>query len=276
MAFVLKRILDRGGSHPVVARVFRQTHDLLEWSNLPQEKTDQLKTIYLDLTKRILKIDDLVGRLIESLKNADQEMTDDKASGRTNHLPQIMGIEGEVETFLYEAKNILRTLLNVINIAFDMKFKEASAFYDTKGDRRGKVVVWATKELGPDHNFTKMLITEQPWVADLIQRRNAVEHPGELSGWLHIDNITLHASGKMIPPLWRRNDGPGYNLIADLETGLINLCTFAEDVLVEVVRHTFKSPVLGFFEIPVAERDPECPVRIKVGLDPAKVKWPGQ
>lgn len=276
MAFVLTKILEHGAHHPVVARLLRQTHDLLEWSNLPKEKVDQIKTIYLELTKRVLKIDDLVGRLIEGLKKADKEMTDDKASGRTNHLPQIIGIEGEVETYLYEAKNTLRTSLGVLNIAFGTDFEEASAFYDTKGTGQGKVVEWATKTLGADHEFTKMLVTEQPWVADLVQRRNAVEHPGGFSGRLYIDNITLHASGKMIPPLWRRNDGPGYNLVSDLETGLINLCTFAEDILVAVVRHTMKSPVLTFFEIPVSDRDPQCPVRIKIGLDPAKVKLPSQ
>eukprot|EP00456_Euglypha_rotunda_P085047 TRINITY_DN85654_c0_g2_i1.p1 TRINITY_DN85654_c0_g2~~TRINITY_DN85654_c0_g2_i1.p1 ORF type:complete len:117 (-),score=35.80 TRINITY_DN85654_c0_g2_i1:10-360(-) len=96
----------------------------------------------------MLKVDDLVGRLIDGLLKADQEMTDDKAAGRKNHLPQIIGLEGEVETYLYESKNTLRTLLGVINTAFDTNFQEASGFYDTKGDGRGKVVAWAIDTLG--------------------------------------------------------------------------------------------------------------------------------
>lgn len=276
MHIVISKILDHGAGHPVVARLIRQTHDLLEWSTLPKEKIDQLKSIYFDLAKRVLKIDDLVGRLIEGLQKADQEMTDHKLNGRKNHLPQIIGIEGEVETYLYEAKNVLRTLLGVLNIAFDTKFQEASCFYATKGDGRGKVVAWAKETLGADHSFTKMLTTEQPWVADLIQRRNAAEHPGGFSGTLYIDNIKLYPTGKIIPPVWRRDDGQPFDLIADLETGLINLCTFAEDILCEVVGHTLRFPTLAFYEIPVADRDPESPIRIRIALDPDKVKFPSK
>ena len=53
---------------------------------------------------------------------------------------------------------------------------------------------------------------------------------------------------------------------------LRNLLTLGEDLLVEVVKRGEPSRFVAFYEIPVGERDPECPVRIRVGPTPEMLK----
>ena len=274
MDIVIKKVLSEGPQNPVVARLLNQTMELLPWAHLPKEKEGRVLELYFELTKRLLKLDQLVGRLMEGMQKADEEMTANKAAGRDSNLPQILGIEGDVETFLYDAKNFLRTLLGVPNIFFDEAFDEASAFWDPKGDGRGTLVSWATDKFGPDDGFTKMLVTEQPWVGDLIRLRNAVEHPGGRSGTLYIENVALHPTGKMVLPVWWLDVGVGVNLLSDIDTSFCNLCTLAEDMLIECIRKTGLVDYIAFYEIPVEQRDRTCPKRIGVTLDHSKMKPP--
>lgn len=271
----MKKVLSEGTENPVVARLVPQTAELVKWARLPEEKEQQVARVYLELARRLLKIDQQIGRLLDAMQAADYEMTADRKAGIQNRLPQMPGIEGEVETFLYDAKNFLRVLLGILDIFFGKKFDEAKAFWDTRGDGRGDLYKWALATFGPDDTFTRMLSTEQSWVGDIIAKRNAVEHPGKLSGTLYIENITLHPSGMMVPPVWWLNVGVGVNLLLDLETGMINLCTLAEDMLVECIRHMPSfPPYVAFYEIPVEQRNPACPVRIGVTLDRSKLKPP--
>jgi hypothetical protein len=54
---------------------------------------------------------------------------------------------------------------------------------------------------------------------------DAVEHPGGRSGTLYIENLTLHPTGKLVPPWWL-NAGVGQNLLQAIDVTHVNLCTF--------------------------------------------------
>lgn len=122
MSLIVKKVLSEGTENPVVARLVSQTAELLKWARLPEEKEQQVARVYLELARRLLKIDQQVGRLLDAMQAADCEMTEDRKAGLKNRLPQMPGIEGEVETFLYNAKNFLRVLLGVLDIFFGKKF----------------------------------------------------------------------------------------------------------------------------------------------------------
>jgi len=259
----------------VVARLVSQTTELLPWGRLPKDKDQRILHIYFDLTRRLLKIDQQIGRLMKGMQDADKELTEHHAAGRHLHLPQIVGIEGEVETFLYDAKSFLRTLLQVFDVFFDQHFEEASAFWHPKGDGQSELVKWAARTFGLDDTFTQMLVTEQLWVGDVIQYRNAIEHAGGRSGTLYIENVTFHPSGKMVLPVWWLNVGVGVNMLSDLDVTLCNLCTLAEDILVECIRHQPDFPqYVAFYEIPVDQRDLTCPKRIAATINHSKMNPP--
>lgn len=275
MGVIIKQVLSEGASNPVVARLTSQTLELLPWVRLGKPGEDRVFAVYFELTRRLLKIDQQIGRLMKAMEDADAELTAHLAAGRQTHLPQIVGIEGEVETFLYDAKNYLRTLLEVFDIFFDKRFDEASAFADPKGVGQGEIVAWAKQTFGADNDFTKMLVTEQVWIGDVIQHRNAVEHPGGKSGTLYIENVTFHPSGKMVLPVWWLNVGVGVNMLSDLDVTLCNLCTLAEDILLGCIQQQKGFPsYIAFYEIPVEQRDLTCPKRIMATIDHSKMKPP--
>jgi hypothetical protein len=275
MPFEVRKISNYGTGHPVVARLKIQTHELLQWADLPKEKREAVTTLYFDMAERLLKCHEAQARLVAALKTATDEFRPSE-NPRVRNVPHVAGLRGEVETFLYEAKNYLRDLLGVIDLFFDKMFGEASAFYDPKAKGGSDLVVWATAQFGAADPFTTMLIQEQGWAGELIRKRNAVEHPGGKSGTLVIENFTPLPDGRFGLPRWHRDTDPPVGLFPDLETLLDNLLTLGEDMLVSCIHHRTRHEIIQFVQIPVAERQAECPQRITVQIDHSKLKPPLQ
>jgi hypothetical protein len=53
---------------------------------------------------------------------------------RVRQIPHIIDLKGTAENFLYEAKNYLRDLLELLRIAYGCKLKNASDFAKDEGD----------------------------------------------------------------------------------------------------------------------------------------------
>jgi hypothetical protein len=101
--------------------------------------------------------------------------------------------------------------------------------------------------------------------------RNAVEHPGGLSGTPTLNNIRIDPNqpGSYIPPTWARTGRPDSSIVKDMDCGLDNMLTLAEDLLVGVVMNKSKSQkLITVFEILSEDRDPQCPIRLRVGPSP--------
>ena len=100
-------------------------------------------------------------------------------------VPQIARLEPECHNFLYEAKNFIRVLLQVVNHLYGTTFEEASEF-SRAAKKKGSqsLVEFAEKTFGPGDGKTKMLKEAVPTVEALISMRNAVEHPDGYSGKL--------------------------------------------------------------------------------------------
>jgi hypothetical protein len=273
MAFEIKKISDYGTAHPVVARLKVQTHELIQWADISKDKRESVAAVYFEIADRLLKCHEIRARLVAALNKAVAEFRP-SSDPRVMNVPHLIGLRGEVETFLYEAKNFLRDLLAIINPFFDTTFDDASAFYDAAGKDRGRIVVWATEACGDSDHFTAMLSSEQKWIEELIRKRNAVEHPGGRSGTLHIENFTPLTEGRFLLPRWHRDQSEALGLFPDLETYLDNLLTLAEDMLVSCIHHRTQHSIIQFVEIPPDDRDTACPMRLTVQIDKSKLKPP--
>jgi hypothetical protein len=97
-----------------------------------------------------------------------------------------------------------------------------------------------------------------------------VEHPGEYSGFLTINNFRVNPTPgpPYIPPTWKRNDQPEVNIVAAMDEALHDMLTLAEDVLIHAMLQTTPFKQIAFYEIPNEERNPQCPVRLRVTLLP--------
>ena len=189
MTFTITKISNHGVSHPFVARLSVQTSELIRWADLSKADREAVGKLYMmTLQPRLLKCCDILCRLRQGLLESAASVQEQN-DGRINAMPYVVGLEGEVESFLYEAKNYLRDLLNLFRIFFGFNKIAASQFYDVKGKGESKVAAWSRKKFGADDDLTKLLKSEQAWVEQTVRMRDAIEHPGEWSG-----TLTVHRS----------------------------------------------------------------------------------
>jgi hypothetical protein len=266
--FEIRKINNVGVGHPVVARLGVQASDLIAWMDIEDAKRKEIASLYaITLTQRLLRCYQLRNDLAKLVNAAVEAVPPPQGDKRIREVPHVVGLQGVAEGFLYEAKNYLRDLLNLFRIAYDCKLTDASAFANLKGEGDSEIVTWAASTFEPNDELTKLLRTEQEWVAEPIRMRNAVEHPGGFSGTLTLTNIRADPNqfGSYIAPTWARTGRPDSDIVKDMDCGLDNMLTLAEDLLVGVViKKTKSANLIKVVEIPSEERDLQCPIRLRV------------
>jgi hypothetical protein len=271
MVMELKKVGNVGTRNPIFARLKVQTDEMLRWSNLNEQQCQEVMEVYFRAADRLVRCEQFYTRLIAALDLARAEVVPEQ-DPRIRYIPQVADLNGETESFLYESKNFLRDILAALRVFFGKEFTEASVLYDARGKGKSELVKWSEAQFGADDHFTVMLCTEGDWVGELIRKRNAVEHPGGFSGTLHIENIASLPDGKLIEPLWYRDQNEKSWLFPDLHIALDNMLTFGEDMLVSCIAKCTPFKLIQFAEIPEAERRPDCPQRIAVVIDPGRLK----
>lgn len=175
-------------------------------------------------------------------------------------VPHVIRLTPRVEQFLYCAKSALRDLARIFDLFFGKSF--GAARYD-------KIIKWAEEEFGNDSELARVLRQDHNlWIKKLVAMRNAVEHPGGCSGYLHIHNITLvppdHPNYPILElPSWHLNDEPKEPIVEYLQTTVNNILEFCEGMLVICITMYGLPKMVGFAEIPESERDPACPIRLR-------------
>jgi hypothetical protein len=278
MPFEIRKISDVGTRHPVVARLGVQASELIKWIDIEDDKRRETVGLFArTLTERLLRChqfrDDLVNRINASVEGKQPIQSEN----RIQEVPQVIGLKGIAEGFLYETKNYLRDLIDLFRITYGCKLTDASAFTNLKGVGDSEIVTWAASTFGQDSDLTKLLRTEQAWVAEPIRMRNAVEHPGGFSGTLTLHNIRIdpNKADSYIPPTWARTGRPDSSIVNDMDCCLDNMLTLAEDLLIGVMLDKSKSRnLIAVYEIPSEDRDPSCPIRLRVGLSPELLRRP--
>lgn len=260
----IAKISTYGSAHPVVARLVVQTQTLLGWADLSAEEKGEVFDRYCVMKGRLVRCHEVHRRLDEALKKSFGGYQP-VPHGRGKFRPHIIGLKNELDTFLCEGANLLRDVLGVVNIFFGTSFTEAAAFCAARSGGQGQLGKWAADTFGSADPFAKLLAAHQPWLGELIRKRDAVEHPGGTSGALTITNIEQAADGRFAPPMWRRGNMAPTRVFPDIKAMLENLLALAEDVLVACISHknTFGG-MIAFSEIAEADRDPDCPIRMKL------------
>jgi hypothetical protein len=270
--FIVQKHSNHGTTNPIVARLSVQTSQLLQVADLTEAEKGKVTALYFEnLQRSLLRCHDAIERLKQARDGTLAEVANAVDQGARS-VPFVIGLVDEVNTFLFEAKMYLRDLLQVFNVFFGTDFADASRLTRKHNGKEGAVVEWAIQAFGSDGFLTKMLSADEPWIAELVKSRNAVEHPEE-AGPLIVENFRASPSG-IIEPTWRREGKyarPESPLFSNLAVLLDNLLTLGEDVLVDAIRQRPLSPHVGFQIIPPNERSPECPIRVRsvlTGLPP--------
>jgi len=266
--FVFQKVSNHGSANPIVARLAIQTFDLIQWLRAADDEKKMIIDNYLELQRRLLSCFDIHERLIAARRKALADAEKVWGQGQ-NTVPHVIGLQEEVESFLFAAKTYLREVARLLNNLFQANLADDSAiFWDPKGGD-SRVAVWAQRRFGANHGTTKMLASEADWISEIIRKRNAVEHPEGKSGTLKITNFEARAEG-VLPPLWARegsDDALPSDIYKDIPIMMDNLLTMAEDLLVDAIHANPLFPQIIFARIPEEKRNPEAPVRINATVD---------
>lgn len=271
MPFVFQKISNHGSENPIVARLSIQTIDLIRWLKATEEEKKLIIENYIELQRRLLNCFDIQRRLLVARDEALGNAVTIWESGQ-NTVPHIIGLQEEVEGFLFSAKTYLREVARLLNSLFRANLpNDAAIFWDPKGGE-SKVAKWSKDRFGEDHATTRMLASEADWIGEIVRKRNAVEHPGDKSGILKLTNYERVAAG-IIPPHWSRvgaNHVDATDIYKDISVIMDNLLTLAEDLLIEAVRNQPLFPQIILAFIPEKDRSPEVPVRVRATVDLGK------
>lgn len=272
MAFIIKKVSDHGTSNPIVARMAVQTHEVVQFFNLDKEKCDRVLDIYINHVKpRLLSCMEIADAVRQEAEEIEARILRNdlgkQADGRVIELPQIAHLIERVETYLYNAKSALRDLALTFEPLFGVRFTHS---------RYNEILAWVIKNFGAEAPLVSFLSDDESWIRRMVDMRNAIEHPSGKLGRLHILNFELvkeEAHGRLFQgPVWFFDGEEPAAIAVDMQTMLSNLLTFAEELL--VVAHVQLNPraIIRFASIPEADRNPQCPVRLRAVLDESKVK----
>ncbi len=267
--FVFQSVSKYGTANPIVARLALQSFEMLKSIDLTDKERETASKQLYDLHNRLLRCYDCIRNLHE--RNEETiEKTGQIFAARNRSIPFIIGLQDEVETFLTSAKQYLRDLVAPMNVIYRSNLKHDAAVFWDKAGKSSAAEKWAAANIGADVGLVKILRDDADWIGELIKRRNAMEHPGDRSGTLVIENYRF-TGPTVAPPQWRRDvegrEGDRSPILQDLDTYLVNLLEFGEEIVAHGVKARPLHEHLELYQIPEERRDPKNPARFQVGLD---------
>jgi hypothetical protein len=274
MAYTIRKVSDHGTSNPIVARLSIQTSELIKFYPLSEKQRDETLKIYFEKVQpRLLRCYELKENLLSELSEIGGKFNKEgiltQSSGRVATVPQVMNLSETCENYLYNAKSFLRDLASIFEPLFGETFTEA---------RYDKIYEWSKAKFGEKDSLVAIIKQDHDlWIKKIISMRNAIEHPGGYAGYLHIHNIEIASDAKtknplLVPPTWHLNNEPRASVLNDFETFIWNLLEFAEDLLVFSLETFDKKFPIVVAQIPEEERDPKCPVRLRMTLTDEFIK----
>jgi hypothetical protein len=260
--FQIKKLSDVGTSNPIVARLSIQTSQLIQPFPLSdKQKEDIFGILGMDVRDRLLNCYKIYAKLHEELIKVNEIKIEDCFQRNAIHVPSIIGLRHMCESFLYQAKSTLRDLIGIFKIFYNKTFLDA---------RFDQAVNWSREKFGKDDDLYKLLEQDnKTWIKKIVFMRNVVEHPNGNSGKLIVNDIKLINKERppyFKAPTWHLEKDVESPILSDMATFINNTLEFSEDLLVILLKKLPSDLPLVFVEIPVEQRDKDCPIRLQVSL----------
>lgn len=258
--WVTKQVAEIGSGHPVVARIFIQSHRMVK-DNLALPAADvEALTLHMHACKEALLTCEAIAHSVaakisdtlEGLKKDGVQVT----KGRSVTLPQIAGLEIECANFLVHTKRMIKLISELPSFFLRLK-RSHSNFAELGKDLSGL--------LKPEHHITRLVVDHVSHTKHLIDLRNFHEHPKTIR--TVIRDFHMLPDGNVSAPTWQVVGGaetrPGF--VQQEMLGAVGLLfELCELLFIHLVDHRLmKHPAfrVQIEQVPNEEVDPNLPIR---------------
>lgn len=258
--FTFVKVSDHGTSNPIVARTFYQSQQLLNLYAFDKEFEKQNSEVMWEIQRQLLDCYEKSSSMIKEIENSKLEFKEKVKNDLSFH-PWIMDLDTRLESFFQSAKLGLRNIGGIFKLFFGEDFGH---FYH-------KAVKWAKEQFGEDDPLTKTLNIHSKWIVEVIDIRNAIEHPNEKPrGRFHVDNFRIRHRNSRVElsePLWWLTDDAPHIVSVVLPIIVEQLIRLSEELYVTSLIKQ-KTPIaVEIKEIPEENRDKSAPMRFRaIGL----------
>jgi hypothetical protein len=261
MTTKLTKVLNQGTSNPIVAEILIQPVNILDLFPLSNDIRDKIFSICNDSCKRLLEMKEFEIWLVHENNSIKQDflLNGLKRIGDDSYETSIIiGLDTKAEAFLQSAKLTIRDCGMLLGLIFGQSF-----------DHKFHIIVeWVKKEFGTSDAFVFWLDGNQKWIKNIIEMRNAIEHPSEKPrGRLHISNIDFNFVGNRTignDPVWFLTGESPTSIVSDIKSINNRILHFEQEVIIISLLKKFPEIPVDIREIPENERDPKCPVRLEL------------
>lgn len=264
MVFQIQKNSNYGTSTPAVARTFFQGCEIMRFFAVSDAQREEAKTVLQELQRHLVRCveicDQIAAQVASAHEDIESEGFDFHSGGQAVTLPTVADLQSKAESFLQSAKLAIRETARLIE-----------PFYRTKLDHRfHKFAAWGERQFGPDDRFTQAVRGWEPWAKWLVDMRNAVDHPADEPGRkLITQNFNLSGTADapaLADPTWGLLAEPQSPILTGMGEIIDRIIELGEEVLTELFYKLKQDFPLVIREIPFEERDPSCPIRLRVSL----------
>jgi hypothetical protein len=266
--FVASLVAEVGSSHPIVARVLLQGHEILKSAPLRDHADPDAVTIHLHRCKELLLVCDRIaneiGQAVDQIVAQIQSagLSRDHSGRGLNPFPQVERLDDHCDTYLTHANKAIRTICELPSMF--IRLDRTDSNFEHLAKRLAAIP-------NTDSKFVQFLEGNADRVRYVIDLRNFREHPKDRK--TVIRNFGIAPDGRIELPFWRVDNQEPADIKEDMRTICAMLTDLAESMLLFLVMHSV-TRVFPFVitETPDAQLDPALPIKYRLGVDMSKLR----
>jgi hypothetical protein len=265
MGFQFQKISASGTSTPAVARTVVQAGQLMQAFPISEEIRTAVSNTLFEVQHQLVRCVQVWEKVRDEVAQAEREVVerglDIQAGGRAIGIPGVADLGSHAESFLQSAKLAIRDVGSLLG-----------PFFGTQFDHRfDQVLSWAQSQFPEEDQLVRCVARYEPAVKQVVTMRNAVDHPSDKPrGRLIVHNFRLLPSQdapRLAAPAWCLSGDDPTPIVEDMGAIIEGVLRLSEDILSICLLKNRGDFPLYIYEIPEAERDPSCPIRLRVSID---------
>ena len=262
--FRIQRVSNHGTSTTAVARTFCQGREILGFFAVTEAQREEAKKILIELQRHLVRCIEISDCIEREATTAREEVKAKglkfQSFGRVVTLPSVpdLRLERNRSSSRQSWRSVRRRCLSSPSTAKNM------------------ITATTSWQLGPRSSLEPTISlrgpfgNREPWVKSIVDMRNAADHPDETpSGKLLTQNFNFRGMQditELVDPTWSLSGELQRPILGDMKEIVEGIIELGEEVLAGLFYKLKLNLPLVINEIPAQERDPACPIRLRVGF----------